>query len=247
MKFESRPSATSIVALTALVVALAGTATALPGTNKVDRDDLRKGAVSTRALKTSAVRPRTIADAAVTGPKIADGAVNGAKIENGSIGTEDLAGVAPGATTLSGLRKVAATSGASFAEARNAATPQTLSSVGPFTLYSKCFTDTSVDVTFAYTYISTTESGSVFSGGADTRAGEPFLEPDTAEVAREVATQSADDADADGSRDRFDAAAPSGVLIQGQVTNYAKNGTLPGGDGIYGAGDVCLFGVSISG
>ena len=42
-------------------------------------------------------------------------------------------------------------------------------------------------------------------------------------------TQSADDADADGSRDEFDArGAERSVLIQGQVTNYAKNGTLAG-------------------
>jgi len=35
--------------------------------------------------------------------------------------------------------------------------------------------------------------------------------------------------------------APGGASLAGEVALYAKNGALPGGDGVYGAGDACLF------
>jgi hypothetical protein len=35
--------------------------------------------------------------------------------------------------------------------------------------------------------------------------------------------------------------APDGTAIRGDTQVAVKNGTLPGGDGVYGAGNICLF------
>jgi hypothetical protein len=40
---------------------------------------------------------------------------------------------------------------------------------------------------------------------------------------------------------------PDGTRLVGQVGTAAKNGDLPGGNGIYGAGNVCLFNGTVSG
>src|SRR5690606_15535145 len=45
-----RPSPAMVVAVTSLVVAIGGTATALPGRATVDRNDLRKSVVGARAI-----------------------------------------------------------------------------------------------------------------------------------------------------------------------------------------------------
>jgi hypothetical protein len=76
----TRPSPALIVALIALVAALAGTATALPGKGSVDKNDLAKGSVTKKAIKKGAVTKKAIKKKAVTAKAIADGAVTDAKI-----------------------------------------------------------------------------------------------------------------------------------------------------------------------
>jgi hypothetical protein len=252
VKSTHRPSAGLIVACIALVFAIAGSAVALPGKNTVDKNDIKKGAVTKRALKKGAVTAKAlkngavtsekIAEGAVTGGKIADGAVGGAKVQAESLSTDKLSDV-----SLSPVKKVSATSGPNFDAAAAAAPPQTLVTRGPFTIYGKCFTDTSGPQTYAFTYISTTEAGSVFSAGDDSLAGDPFLDPSTLEEDRELYDDSAGTNNANGFRNQFDAISPSGTILRGLVTQYAKNGTLAGGDGIYGAGDACLLGAAVFG
>ena len=75
-----RPSPALIVAMTALVVALAGTATALPGKNNVDKNDLKKGAVTKKAIKKGAVTKKAIKANAVTTKAIQEGAVTTEKL-----------------------------------------------------------------------------------------------------------------------------------------------------------------------
>jgi hypothetical protein len=70
-----RPSPALLVAVIALVAALAGTATALPGKNKVDKNDIKKGAVKSKAIKKNAVKAKHVADGAVGTAEIADGSV----------------------------------------------------------------------------------------------------------------------------------------------------------------------------
>jgi hypothetical protein len=103
------------VAYVALFVALSGTAIALPGKNKVKKNDIARGAVVGRAIAADAVKKAKIRNAAVvasklgqgavttpalidnavTGPKlatdsvtrnkVAQGSINGGKIANGAI------------------------------------------------------------------------------------------------------------------------------------------------------------------
>jgi hypothetical protein len=74
------PSPATLIAVIALVVALAGSAVALPGKGKVDKNDLAKGAVTKKALKKNAVTKKALKDGAVTNPKLAAGAVDATKI-----------------------------------------------------------------------------------------------------------------------------------------------------------------------
>lgn len=122
----SKPSPALIVATIALVAALAGSAVALPGKNTIDKNDLKKGSVTSKALKAGAVGsaaiadgqvgaadiapgviPKvdvTIADGSITTAKLADGAVSAAKIAAGGVssaaiaaGAVDSAAIADGA------------------------------------------------------------------------------------------------------------------------------------------------------
>src|SRR5919198_5859662 len=89
MKFilRNRPSPAMIVAFVALCVALAGTATALPGRNKVRSDDIARGAVHASDIAAKAVRTNHIKARSVTRSKIANRAINSALV-----GTDALTG-----------------------------------------------------------------------------------------------------------------------------------------------------------
>ena len=65
-----RPSPAMIVAFVALCVALAGTATALPGRSRVKKDDIARAAVRAKHLYTNAVRTKHIRARNVTRSKI---------------------------------------------------------------------------------------------------------------------------------------------------------------------------------
>src|SRR5688572_8500092 len=82
-----RPSPAMVVAFVALCVALAGTATALPGRNKVRSDDIARGAVRASDIARSAVRSGHIRSRAVTRSKIAAKAINSSRV-----GTDALTG-----------------------------------------------------------------------------------------------------------------------------------------------------------
>jgi hypothetical protein len=71
-----RPSPAMVVALVALSVALAGTATALPGRNTVRKDDIARAAVRTQHIYSKAVRTKHIRARNVTRSKIARRAIN---------------------------------------------------------------------------------------------------------------------------------------------------------------------------
>jgi hypothetical protein len=65
MGTSRRPSPALIVALLALVAALAGTATALPGKNSIDKNDIKKNAVKSKNIKKGQVKSSDIADGQV--------------------------------------------------------------------------------------------------------------------------------------------------------------------------------------
>jgi hypothetical protein len=70
-----RPSPSMVVAFIALCVALAGTATALPGRNRVKKDDIARAAVRSKHIKAGAILSKHIKSRAVTRSKIAKRAV----------------------------------------------------------------------------------------------------------------------------------------------------------------------------
>ena len=248
MKSESRPSATSIIALDR---AGAGAGRHRHGPARAEQgrpQRFEEGCGDRRGrLKKAAVNSRAIADAAVTRDKIADGAVNGAKVEDGSIGPEDLSTVASGGTSaqraeegrrgerrqLRGGAARGAAADAGLARDRS----RSIRSASPTRRWTRR----------TPTPTSPPPSRARCSRAARTPARAiPSSTPTPPRSTARCSPAAPQTPPRTGFRNQFDAAAPSGALIQGQVTNYAKNGTLPGGDGIYGAGDVCLFGVSIA-
>jgi hypothetical protein len=62
---KKRPSPALLVAVIALVAALAGTATALPGKKTIDKNDFKKGAVTKKAIKAGAVTTKAVKDGGI--------------------------------------------------------------------------------------------------------------------------------------------------------------------------------------
>jgi hypothetical protein len=73
---RQRPSPAMVVAFVALCVALAGTASALPGKNRVKKDDIARAAVRAQHIYSNAVRTKHIRARNVTRSKIARRAIN---------------------------------------------------------------------------------------------------------------------------------------------------------------------------
>ena len=107
-----RPSPSMIVALVALFVALAGTATALPGRARVKKDDIARAAVRSVHIKSRAIQSKHIKSRAVTRSKIARRAVSssevgqdaltGTNIVESSLATVPTATSATNAATVNG-------------------------------------------------------------------------------------------------------------------------------------------------
>jgi hypothetical protein len=103
-----RPSPSMVVAFLALCVALAGTATALPGRNRVKQDDISRAAVRSKHIKSNAILSKHIKARAVTRSKIAKRAIGsdqvgqdaltGANIAESSLATVPNASNATNAT-----------------------------------------------------------------------------------------------------------------------------------------------------
>ena len=95
MKRFHRPSPAMVVAMTALVVAMAGTGYAAT--------HLKPNSVKSKQIKDGQVKTVDLANAAVTGPKLATDSVTGAKVADGSVTGSDVneatLGTVPSAVT----------------------------------------------------------------------------------------------------------------------------------------------------
>jgi hypothetical protein len=179
---------------------------------------------------------------AVTTAKIRKGAVTGAKIKLKSLGA------VPNASNLVGLSRKGivranATNGATLDAAREAAPEIPLFSAGAFSIYAKCL---SFGVTVrGEVLIKTSADGSIFSGENEELAGQPYLNTTTPEKERVISEEqaAANKGEMLAGQDEvaFYAFAPDGTSVRGDGLVAVKNGTPAGGDGIYGAGNVCLF------
>ncbi len=119
-----RPSPAMVVACSALLVSLGGTAVAV--------SSLPPNSVGTRQLKKRSVTSTKLARRSVTGAKLATGAVTGVKVKAGSLTGADIdlstlgtvptathalsAGLASNAQSLGGLRAASYASGQSFSK-----------------------------------------------------------------------------------------------------------------------------------
>jgi hypothetical protein len=89
-----------VLGLTALIVALAGTADAGPSHPIVRKGDIAKGAVTANALAKGAVRARALAPGAVGAKALANGSISAAALRPGAVSATALA---PNAVSSSAL------------------------------------------------------------------------------------------------------------------------------------------------
>lgn len=90
MRSITRRSPGLVLATGALVLSLGGTASALPGTNSVDRNDIRSAAVNSSDLKNGQVKTPDLAFGSVSADKIGDGQVNSLKLLDNSVTGADV-------------------------------------------------------------------------------------------------------------------------------------------------------------
>ncbi len=254
-----------LISSLALFVALGGASYAALAKNSVGSKQLKKNAVVTKKIKNKAVSTAKLKGGAITTGKITNDAVTGAKVDESSLSTvpnatnsaaAELANVATNAQSLDGYRtykqtRIMATSGLTEAAARSAAPENVMFTAGPITIYSKCFTDTSgPPETFAYVYIKTSVNGVIFDSDDDDFSGDSqFLNTDTVETNREIlgtsTTPNSATIDADSSY-ATTAFTPGGLSFEMEPALAVKNGTLAGGNGLYGEGNACIFSGSLS-
>lgn len=96
----NRPGPGTLIAMVALVLALGGSAWALPGRDKVDANDLSKGSVTTRALAPGSVGAPAIAAGAVGRSEVADASIREAELGSESVGSGELEAINQRVTTV---------------------------------------------------------------------------------------------------------------------------------------------------
>jgi len=95
-----RPSLGTVLGFTALIVAVAGTASAGPTHVIVRKGDIAKGAVTAKAIAKGAVHAKALAPGAVNARALANGSVSAANLKAGAVTPATLA---PNAVTASAL------------------------------------------------------------------------------------------------------------------------------------------------
>ncbi len=223
---------------------------------------IARGAIGSKQIKGKSIRGNRIKDRGIKSKQLADGAVGekqladlgvtGAKVANETLDSTKISDYAVISSPAGNFVKLTATEGPSEAAARIAAPSTELFGKGQIAISAKCFRDTVADATFAEIYVASSASGAIFDGSTDELSGgnapTDFLNPGTPETDRVL-----DDAIATAAtpalmdEGEFNVVGVDGTHLLGQTTVAAKNGALAAGDGVYGAGNVCLFGGEISG
>lgn len=241
-----RPTPALIVSMVALVAAMSGAAVALPGKSTVNSGDIKDGGVKSADIKPDAVGSKHVKGKSIQGSDVQDDALKGKQI------FEDKLEIVPEAksaetvktVTLFGdnFERVTATDGVDTPTALAAAPKVALASKGQLSVYGKCLRNTTSDTVFARVYIETSANGAVFEGGSDQLEGTGgFLDVATPENDRELLATSTGTNGSIFDTGSWYALAPDGKALGGQVAAAAKNGTVPGGNGLFGDGNVCLF------
>lgn len=239
------PSPAMLVATIALVLAISGAAVALPGKNKVDKNDIQKNAVGSKQINNGKVKSKDLKDNGIKGKDVKDGALGGDKIADGTLNTVDLADrftFKEGPTPM--------TDGADTDAARAAAPEIPLYSSGPIEIYAKCYggpTSTNID---AAIYVRTSQDGALTGGEMRyPNDGPDLLDADTPEADRLLIGAGHPHMDEAESDSGVASVTSHDLSVQVTIEGYvaAKGGTLPGGDGAFGSGDSCIFQGTITG
>ena len=215
---------------------------------------LGKNSVGTKQLKKNSVTAAKIKKNAVTTAQIKNGSVTGAKVKLGSLGTVPSANTANSATTATtasnlagyirkGITRVVATPVATYKEGLENAPQTAIFASGPLTIYAQCFSPGTF--TDGVISIKTSLNGAIFDADGGSAGGDPYyLDTNTEVEKRELLEESAETNEAyfagDGDS-AFDAMAPDGTTVRGDLQIGVKDGTLAAGNGIYGGGNACLF------
>jgi hypothetical protein len=211
------------VALLALVVSLGGASVAK---QLITGEDIKNGSITAKDVKKKTL----------TGKQVKDGSLRPADLAKGTLPTDS-------------LQRVAATAGADLATAMAAAPKIPLFSKGGLSVYAKCYTDSSEPRTYSTVFISSASNYALFDSDNTTFSGGPalsdFLGPTTPEDDRKLMVESAEANDASlfltHSSDFHAISGDGKTIISGIIGVGAKNGTLAGGNGPWGAGDACLI------
>lgn len=233
---RARLTYSNVVASLALFLVLAGGT--VYAANKISGSQIKKNSLAGNRLKNNTVK--------------------GKKIKESKLGTVPNAAHAGSANAVSGLKvitpikRLAATDGATVDAARAAAPRTNLFRKGSFTIYAKCFRDTSANLTYAEVYAETTSSGSLLDGfdslvGQNGAPPSGYLNPGTDERDRRVSSASTAADDAAATPGSFTLVGVGETLLRGQAVAAVKNGNPNAGNGTYGPGNRCLFGGFIIG
>lgn len=214
-RFRRRPSASMIVALLALAIALEGPAladgakaVAAKASAAINGSRVKARSIPANRIKLNALTGREINEAklgTVPRAKLATTAARATVADKASAAdraatadratTADRAGSADKATvadelageTLIPLRRVQATDGPNENDATAAAPEIPLATAGALTVYGKCARDTSDGRVYAKVFIKTAQNGALFDGDYDDASGSPgFLNADTPEGDRRL-------------------------------------------------------------
>lgn len=231
------PSPALLLALVALVAAMSGAAIALPGHRTVDSGDIKRDAIRSKQIKAHSVKGSDVADDSIKGGQV----------------LESQLGPVPEARTVDTLNvfgdsyeRATATDAADLATAQTLAPPVSLASRGELSVYAKCFRDTTTNSLHGRIYVKTTTDGAIFEANAAALEGgataADLLNATTPEDSRELLRASVGAGASSLDRGQWYAMSPDGTALGGATAIALKNGTLPGGNGLYGTGNVCLFG-----
>jgi hypothetical protein len=233
---EKRPSPAMVIALVALSVALAGTANALPGHNRVKRDDIARNAVRSTDIARNAVRNRHIRSGQVTRSKIARRSINSALVGDDSLTGADILesslAKVPDADKVDGKDSSELVAGKRI-DRFTLGDNQTreVFRLGPLTLTARCTIDPGGDT--AEVLIATSVNNSAFDGtdfDADLDVGDP-------EAGRQFVV----------------ATGVTGTPVFDSITGFAlgADGTVVNGASLYAGANVlglpgqCVFGGQI--
>jgi hypothetical protein len=161
-----------LTGMVALVIALVGTATGLPGRFRVDKNDLRARVVKPWNVQGNAIRPFQLAPRAVHRWHIAQDAVGGAQVDESTLGTvpsavdaDKLDGQDAGDFAPAGAVYNSGRVGMNDEAAGDSSyTTMVLREVGPFTITLGCLADG--EVRSGYVHVSSDPHFSSFAPGS---------------------------------------------------------------------------------